>query len=113
MTSVTLNCATTSARHAKNLPMQRARVLFISQADSSRSQMARGWCSHLHPDTVEPLTAGLIPAGVNLFTVRAMNEAGIDIFGYSSKSIARYREVELDLVVILEERITHQCGRFL
>jgi arsenate reductase len=66
------------------------RVLFLCTGNSARSQMAEALLRHYASDQFEVHSAGLEPKGVNPYTVRVMNELGIDIDSQQSKSVATY-----------------------
>ncbi len=77
------------------------RILFLCVANSARSQMAEGLARHLLGPDVTIESAGSEPATVNPFAVEVMREAGIDISGHHSKSVATIDPTGLDLVVTL------------
>jgi arsenate reductase len=66
----------------------RPRVLFLCTGNSCRSQMAEGWLRHLAGESLEALSAGTHPVGVNPRAVAAMAEAGVDISSQRCESIA-------------------------
>jgi arsenate reductase (thioredoxin) len=66
------------------------RVLFLCTGNSARSQMAEALLRHYAGDRFEVHSAGLEPKGVNPYTVRVMDELGIDIHGQQSKSVSTY-----------------------
>ena len=66
------------------------RVLFLCTGNSARSQMAEGLLRHYAGDRFEVYSAGLEPKGVNPYSLRVMNEIGIDIRGQQSKSVSTY-----------------------
>lgn len=66
------------------------RVLFLCTGNSARSQMAEAFLRKYAGDRFEAHSAGLEPKGVNPFTVRVMQEAGIDISGHTSKGVDAY-----------------------
>ncbi|RMH04289.1 MAG: arsenate reductase ArsC [Planctomycetota bacterium] len=73
-------------------------VLFLCTGNSCRSQMAEGWARHLHGDRLRPLSAGLQPKGLDPRAVAVMAEAGVDISGQRSQSLAEFRDEPVDLV---------------
>jgi arsenate reductase len=70
--------------------MNKTRVLFLCTGNSARSQMAEGFLRKFGADHFEAHSAGLEPAGVNPFTIRVMEEIGIDMGGHRSKSLTEY-----------------------
>lgn len=77
------------------------KVMFLCTGNSCRSQMAEGLARHFGKGIVEPYSAGLIPAGVNPYAVRVMEEIGIDISGQQSKSIDEELLSEMDIIITL------------
>jgi len=66
------------------------RVLFLCTGNSARSQMAEGLLRHHADDQFEVFSAGLEAKGINPYTIRAMDEIGIDIRGQRSKDTSEY-----------------------
>jgi len=64
------------------------RVLFVCIHNSARSQMAEKFLNELAGDSFEAESAGLEPGKLNPFVVKAMAEAGYDISGGATKSVA-------------------------
>ena len=77
------------------------KVMFLCTANSCRSQMAEGWARELGRAVIEPLSAGLMAAGVHPRAVAVMREAGIDISGQKSKEIDRDLLMKMDAVITL------------
>lgn len=77
----------------------KSKVLFLCTGNSCRSQMAVGWARHLLGDRIEPYSAGIEAHGLNPNAVRAMQEAGVDISGHTSKLVSTLDDVPLDLVI--------------
>ena len=85
------------------------RILFLCTGNSCRSQMAEGWANSLFPDRFECVSAGTDPHGVNALAIRAMAEAGVDISGHTSKSIAECDPDTLDLVITVCDHANEHC----
>lgn len=66
------------------------RVLFLCTGNSARSQMAEALLRHYAGDQFEVFSAGLEPKGVNPYTLRVMDEIGLDIRDQRSKSVSTY-----------------------
>lgn len=81
------------------------KILFLCSGNSCRSQMAEGWARHLKSDVLEAFSAGAEAHGLNPRAVQAMAEAGIDISGHRSKTLAALAGITFDYVVTV-------CGRF-
>jgi arsenate reductase len=67
--------------------MDKAKVLFLCTGNSCRSQMAEGWARHLHRDSIEPYSAGVVTGTLNRLAVLVMAEAGVDIARQRSKAV--------------------------
>jgi arsenate reductase len=64
--------------------------------------MAEGLVNHLLGDTWEAVSAGTKPSGyVHPLAVRAMAELGIDISEGRSKSTDEFRDVDMDLDLVI------------
>ena len=69
---------------------KRPRVLFLCTGNSARSLMAEALLKKHAGDRFEVHSAGLEPAGVNPYTVRVLQEIGLDTDGLRSKSLQEY-----------------------
>ena len=76
-------------------------ILFLCVANSARSQMAEGLARHLFGDGVRVQSAGSQPTRLNPYAVEVMREAGIDLTGHASKSVAAIDPATVDTVVTL------------
>lgn len=88
------------------------KILFLCTGNSCRSQMAEGWAGHLLGETIEPYSAGIETHGLNPRAVRVMTEAGVDISGHRSKTLADLRGVTFDLVVTVCGHAQEHCPIF-
>lgn len=88
------------------------RVLFLCTGNSARSQMAEGWLRHLAGDRYEVCSAGTQPVGLNLGSVEAMAEVGIDISHHRSKHVAEYATQPIDYVITVCDRAKESCPRW-
>lgn len=70
--------------------MNKAKVLFLCTGNSARSQMAEALLRHYAGDQFEAYSAGLDPKGLNPYTIRVMQELGIDMSAHTSKSVREY-----------------------
>jgi arsenate reductase len=77
------------------------KVMFLCTGNSCRSQMAEGLARVLGEGTIEPYSAGLIPAGVNPHAIKVMKEIGIDISSQRSKTVDRDLLMTMDLIISL------------
>ena len=70
--------------------MDKQRVLFLCTGNSARSQIAEAYLRKYGGDRFEAHSAGLEPKGLNPFTVKVMDEVGIDVSGQTSKGVETY-----------------------
>ncbi len=70
--------------------MEKISVLFLCTGNSARSQMAEAFLRCYGGDRFEAFSAGLEPKGINPYTVRVMEELGLDLSGQRSKDVTEY-----------------------
>ena len=70
--------------------MQKTRVLFLCSGNSARSQMAEAILRKRAGDHFEVYSAGLEPKGLNPYTLRVLNEIGVDTSKLSSKALSTF-----------------------
>lgn len=68
----------------------KTRVLFLCTGNSARSQMAEAFLRKYAGDRFEVHSAGLEPKGINPYTIRVMEEVGLDLSGHRSKGVNEY-----------------------
>ena len=90
----------------------KAKLLFLCTGNSCRSQMAEGWARALKGDQIEVFSAGIETHGLNPRAVQVMAEAGVDISGYKSKTVADLPTMELDFVVTVCDHAHESCPLF-
>jgi len=88
------------------------RVLFVCTGNSARSQIAEGLLRHLSKGAVDAFSAGTEPKPVNPLALRVMGEAGLDISGHHSKSVAAFADERFDFVITVCNRAKEQCPRW-
>ena len=88
------------------------KVLFLCTGNSCRSQMAEGWARRLKSDVVEPYSAGIEKHGMNPHAIKVMAEAGVDISGQYSKTVAELGPVHFDYVVTVCGHANEHCPIF-
>ena len=93
-------------------PNTKIKVLFLCTGNSCRSQMAEGWARHLKADVMEPYSAGIEKHGLNPHAVKVMAEAGVDITGQRSKTVAELGPMEFDYVVTVCGHANQDCPLF-
>ena len=78
------------------------KLLFVCIENSNRSQMAEAFAKMHGKDRVEAFSAGSHPSGrINPKAIEAMNEAGYDLTGHSSKSSDDFKEYAFEYVVTM------------
>jgi arsenate reductase (thioredoxin) len=65
-------------------------VLFLCTGNSARSQMAEAFLRKYAGEHFNVYSAGLSPKGMNPYTVKVMEEIGIDMSGHTSQSVKEY-----------------------
>jgi arsenate reductase len=93
-------------------PGSKTKVLFLCTGNSCRSQMAEGWAWHLKGAQIEACSAGIEKHGMNAYAVQVMAEAGVDISGQYSKTLADIGPVEFDYVVTVCGHANEACPIF-
>jgi len=91
---------------------RKMKVLFLCTGNSCRSQMAEGWARRLKADVIEPYSAGIEKHGLNPHAVQVMAEAGVDISGHTSKTLADLDDVAFDYVVTVCGHAHETCPMF-
>ncbi|NTV14780.1 MAG: arsenate reductase ArsC [Desulfobulbaceae bacterium] len=87
-------------------------ILFLCTGNSCRSQMAEGWLRHLKGAHFEAWSAGLVKHGLNPYAVQVMAEAGVDISGQKSKTIAELPPIPFAQVFTLCDHAQESCPYF-
>lgn len=74
----------------KEIHMSKAKVLFLCTGNSARSQMAEAFLRKHAGDRYEVFSAGLEPKGLNPYTLRVMEEVGVDMSAHHSKDVREF-----------------------
>jgi arsenate reductase len=70
--------------------MANTKVLFLCTGNSARSQMAEALLRKYASDRFEAYSAGLEPGVVNPYTIKVLEEIGVDTSQHSSKPLTTY-----------------------
>jgi arsenate reductase len=70
--------------------MEKQRVLFLCTGNSARSQMSEAFLRKYGGEMFEVHSAGLEPTVINPFTVKVLEEVGIDTSNQHAKSLVIY-----------------------
>jgi phosphate transport system protein len=87
----------------------RRRVLFVSNGNSVRSQMAEAILRSMAGDRFEVFSAGIEAKGLHPRTVEVMEEIGIDISRQESKSLSSFLGQQFDDVITVCDRAKQDC----
>jgi arsenate reductase (thioredoxin) len=68
----------------------RQKVLFLCTGNSARSQMGEAFLRKYGGEVFDVYSAGLEPKGINPYTIRVMEELGIDLSSHYSKSVKEF-----------------------
>ena len=87
----------------------RCKILILCTGNSCRSQMAQGWINHFHSDKIECQSAGIEKHGLNPLAVLVMDEVGVDISHYYSKTINDIQNPQFDFVFTVCDHASENC----
>ena len=89
------------------------RVLFLSSANSVRSQMAEGFLRALADDAFEAYSAGSVPREVDPRAVAVMAERGIDITTQRAKGLHEFMgKAQFEFLITVCDRAEKACPMF-
>lgn len=91
---------------------KKEKVLFICNQNSGRSQMAEALLRMLYPDRYESYSAGVIPSQVNPYTIKVMEQLGVDMSSHRSKSLDEFKDADFDYVVTVCDVAKETCPYF-
>lgn len=102
---------------AQNSPLpltnQRPKVLFLCTHNSARSQMAEAFLRKYAGDRFEAHSAGLEPGQINPYTLRVMQEIGLDLAGQRSKGLTEYMgKVHFAYLITVCDKAEKRCPIF-
>ena len=88
------------------------RVLFVCTGNSARSIMAESLLRKHGGSAFEVFSAGTEPRGINPFTVRVLEEAGLPTKQLSSKSVQQFIGQKFDYVITVCDQARQVCPVF-
>ena len=89
------------------------KVLFLSSANSVRSQMAEAFLRALAGDAFEAYSVGSVPRALDPLAVAVMAERGIDIAGQRPKGLQEFiGRAQFDHVITVCDRDEKACPVF-
>jgi len=74
--------------------------------------MAEGWARQLKGDTLQVYSAGIETHGLNPNAVKVMAEAGVDISGHRSKTLADLGDLTFEYVITVCGHADEHCPVF-
>ena len=88
------------------------KVIFICTGNSARSQMAEALLRHDGAGQFEVVSAGVNPRGIHPMTFVALEKAGLDITGATSKPVGLFLGRRFDYVITVCDRARATCPVF-
>jgi arsenate reductase len=89
------------------------KVLFLSSANSVRSQMAEAFLRALGGDAFEAYSAGSVPRDLDPLAVAVMAERGIDIGDQRPKGLREYMgRAQFEYLITVCDRVEKECPMF-
>jgi len=93
--------------------MEKPRVLFLCTGNSARSQMAEAFLRKYGGDKFEVHSAGLDPTVINPYTVKVLEEIGIDTSDQYAKSLEAYLgKVRFSYLITVCSNAEERCPIF-
>ncbi len=93
--------------------MKKTKVLFLCTGNSARSQMAEAFLRKYAGDEFEVYSAGIRPLGIAPYTIRVMEEIGINLEGHGSKNVDEYMgKRDFDYMITVCANAEKQCPVF-
>jgi len=89
--------------------MKKKKVLVLCNGNSGRNQMAEGWIRYYSGNAAEVYSAGDESYGLNMFAVKSMMDAVLDISHQKSKTIGQLRNIDFDFVITLCDEAKEMC----
>ena len=99
-------------RRRRRMSEHPIRVLFVCTGNSARSQIAEAVLGRIGGADFEVYSAGTEPHGVNPYTVRVLDDAGIDWSAARSKSVEEFAGQSFDYVITVCDRARQTCPTF-
>ena len=88
------------------------RVLFVCTGNSARSQIAEALLGRVGGNDFAVFSAGTQPKGVNPYTIRVLDEEGIDWSNARSKSVQEFLDRPFDYVITVCDNARQTCPVF-
>ncbi len=93
--------------------MDKTRVLFLCTGNSARSQMAEALLRKYAGEHFEVFSAGLQPKGINPYTLRVLDEIGVDTRQHTSKTLTTWTgKAQFDYLITVCSNAEEKCPIF-
>jgi arsenate reductase len=92
--------------------MSRIRVLFLCTGNSARSVIAEALLKSMGGADFDAYSAGTHPKGINPFTIKVLEQAGLDPAQFRSKSLNEYTDDTFDYVITVCDNAAEECPVF-
>lgn len=93
--------------------MKKTRVIFLCTGNAARSQMAEAFLRLYAPDQFEVYSAGFDARGIHPYTVKVMEEIGVDVTGHESKNLDQYLGyVHFGITITVCDRAEKVCPTY-
>ena len=109
---LTIAAAGRARRNQEKAMTAPIRVLFVCTGNSARSQIAEALLRDFGGSDFEVSSAGTEPHSVNPYTVRVLDEIGIDWSAARSKSVTEFIGQPFDYVITVCDRARQTCPIF-
>ena len=87
-------------------------ILILCTGNSARSQMAEALLKHIRGNEYNIYSAGTDPGTIRPEAIAAINELGLDMSGYHSKSVDEFVGKEIDYVLTVCDNAQETCPHF-
>jgi arsenate reductase len=94
------------------MPDAPIRVLFVCTGNSARSQIAEAILGRIGGADFEAFSAGTEPKGINPYTLRVLDEEGIDWSNAKSQSVLEFLGEPFDYVITVCDSARQACPVF-
>jgi arsenate reductase (thioredoxin) len=88
------------------------RVLFLCTGNSARSVIAEALLKTIGGEDFEVVSAGTEPKGINPYTERVLQQAGIDVSSFRSKNVTEFVDQNFDYVITVCDSAAEECPVF-
>jgi arsenate reductase len=87
-------------------------VLFLCTGNSARSVIAEALLKSMGGADFEVQSAGTHPKGLNPYTAKVLDQAGLDVTGFRSKNVDEFIGQDFDYVITVCDSAAEECPVF-